>query len=61
MKLPNFFIVGAMKAGTTSVYSYLRQHPDVYMSPVKEPNYFCSDIDSESFERDYKHQISRHK
>src|SRR5689334_14600377 len=40
LKLPNFFIVGAPKAGTTSLYHYLKQHPEVYMSPVKEPNYF---------------------
>ncbi|MCL6548413.1 MAG: sulfotransferase [Alicyclobacillus sp.] len=38
---PNFFIVGAAKAGTSSLYQYLRQHPDVYMSPVKEPHYLC--------------------
>lgn len=37
---PNFFIVGAAKAGTTSLYRYLGQHPEVYMSPVKEPNWF---------------------
>lgn len=37
---PNFFIVGAPKAGTTSLYEYLRQIPDIYMSPVKEPFYF---------------------
>lgn len=37
---PTFLIIGAPKAGTTSVYEYLRQHPDVYMSPVKEPQYF---------------------
>jgi hypothetical protein len=37
---PNFFIVGAAKAGTTSLYSYLKQHPQVYMSPMKEPHYF---------------------
>lgn len=42
--LPNFFIVGAPKAGTTSLYHYLDQHPDVYMSPVKEPNYFAEEI-----------------
>jgi len=42
--LPNFFIVGAPKAGTTSLYHYLGQHPDVYMSPVKEPNYFAQEI-----------------
>ncbi|MBA3646969.1 MAG: sulfotransferase [Chitinophagales bacterium] len=39
-KLPNFFIVGAPKAGTTSLYYYLDKHPEVFMSPIKEPNYF---------------------
>ncbi len=38
--LPNFFIVGAPKAGTTSLYHYLDEHPDVFMSPLKETNYF---------------------
>lgn len=38
--LPNFFIVGAPKSGTTSLYHYLDHHPEVFMSPVKEPNYF---------------------
>lgn len=38
--LPNFIIIGAPRCGTTSLYAYLRQHPDVYMSPVKEPNFF---------------------
>jgi len=42
MSLPNFLIIGAAKAGTTSLYHYLRQHPDVYMSPVKEPAYYTS-------------------
>jgi hypothetical protein len=42
MPLPNFLIVGAAKCGTTSLYEYLRQHPDVYMSPLKEPRYFPS-------------------
>ena len=37
---PNFFIVGTPKAGTTSLYEYLQEHPDVYMSPIKETNYF---------------------
>jgi hypothetical protein len=39
-KLPNFFIVGAPKAGTTSLYYYLKRHPEVFMSSIKEPNYF---------------------
>ena len=37
---PNFFIVGATKAGTTSLYEYLRTILKIYMSPIKEPNYF---------------------
>ena len=42
--LPNFFVVGAPKAGTTSLYNYLDQHPAIYMSPVKEPAYFAADL-----------------
>ena len=42
---PNFFIVGMARAGTTSLWHYLRKHPDVFMSPFKEPNYFNKDID----------------
>jgi Sulfotransferase family len=37
---PNFFIVGAAKAGTTSLYAGLRQHPNVFMSYPKEPHHF---------------------
>jgi hypothetical protein len=37
---PNFFIVGAQKAATTSLYFYLKEIPGVYMSPLKEPFYF---------------------
>ena len=37
---PNFLVIGASKAGTTSLHHYLAQHPDIYMSPVKEPHYF---------------------
>ncbi len=41
MTLPNFLLIGAGKAGTTSLYHYLGQHPEVYMSPVKEPKFFA--------------------
>jgi hypothetical protein len=37
---PTLFIVGAAKAGTTSLYHYLAQHPDIYMAPMKEPHFF---------------------
>lgn len=41
---PNFFIVGAPKCGTTAMSEYLRTHPNVHMSPHKEPMFFSSDI-----------------
>src|SRR5579864_392095 len=37
---PNFLIAGAGKAGTTSLHEYLAQHPDIFMSTFKEPNFF---------------------
>ena len=40
-RMPNFLIVGAQKAGTTALYQYLKQHPEVFMSPVKEPHFFA--------------------
>jgi hypothetical protein len=39
--IPNFLIVGAAKGGTTSLYSYLLQHPEVFLTRVKEPCFFC--------------------
>jgi hypothetical protein len=40
-RLPTFLIIGAAKSGTTSLYHYLRQHPDVFMPDVKEPRFFA--------------------
>jgi hypothetical protein len=34
-------LIGAQKAGTTTLYHILRRHPEIFMSPVKEPNYFA--------------------
>jgi hypothetical protein len=39
-KLPTFLIIGAMKAGTSSLHYYLRNHPDIFMSETKELDYF---------------------
>ena len=39
-RLPNFLIVGAPKSGTTPLANTLDRHPDVYFSPLKEPNFF---------------------
>lgn len=42
--MPNFFVIGAPKAGTTSLYKHLYGHPDICFSPIKEPNHFCADL-----------------
>lgn len=47
--MPNLFIVGAPKCGTTALSTYLAGHPMIFMSEqvaVKEPAYFCSDLDT---------------
>lgn len=41
---PDFFIVGAPKAGTTALYEYLCEHPGVCMASYKEPHYFATDL-----------------
>lgn len=49
--LPNFLIIGAAKSGTTSVYNYLKQHPEIFFSPVKEPNFFLVENKYEEWQR----------
>lgn len=44
MKRPNFFISGAPRCGTTALYTYLSEHPNIFMSRVKELNYFATDF-----------------
>jgi hypothetical protein len=39
--MPNFLVLGTARSGTTSLYNYLSQHPAIYMSPIKEPNFFA--------------------
>ncbi len=39
-RLPTFLVIGAMKTGTTSLYNYLRHHPQVFMPNTKEVNFF---------------------
>lgn len=41
---PNFFIAGAPKCGTSALYRYVRQHPNVFMPKMKEPHFFSSDL-----------------
>jgi hypothetical protein len=41
--LPTFLVIGAMKAGTTSLFRYLRTHPHVFMTQLKELEFFSHD------------------
>ena len=40
MTMPNFLIIGAAKSGTSSLHFYLRQHPEIYMTPDKQTYFF---------------------
>jgi len=48
MRKPNLFIVGHPRTGTSSLHYYLDQHPDIFMTSIKEPNYFAWDFREES-------------
>ena len=49
---PNFFIVGAPKSGTTSLFHYLEQHPEIFIPSIKEPRYFIADHISNTSDHD---------
>ena len=48
-RFPSFVVIGAAKSGTTALYHLLRQHPQVFMSRVKEPGFFAFDETRPSF------------
>ena len=57
MTLPNFLILGAAKSGTTAIYTYIKQHPQIYMSPRKELRYFSNHIEvPNNVPMDYVHR-----
>ena len=41
MTMPNFLIIGAAKSGTSALWRYLGEHPDIFMSKKKEPHFFA--------------------
>lgn len=41
IRVPDFFIVGAPRCGTTALYTYLKDHSEIFMSSIKEPNFFA--------------------
>ena len=58
-KLVNFFVIGVVKGGTTSLYHYLSQHPDIFLPPIKETNHFAqNDINSETFLPEYRLDVA---
>lgn len=57
MTVPNFLIIGAAKAGTSSLYRYLEQHPDVFMSPIKETNYFVFQTIGDLYGREFRFPV----
>ncbi len=46
--IPDFFIVGQAKSGTTALFDFLGRHPDVFTCLPKEPHFFCGDLHEES-------------
>lgn len=51
---PNLFLVGAAKAGTTSLAAYLGSHTEIYLSPIKEPNHFNTEVDLGLIREDHR-------
>ena len=45
MTLPNFLVIGSTRSGTTSLHHYLGQHPQVFICPINETNFFTLDRD----------------
>ena len=55
LKRVNFFVIGAAKCGTTTLYARLNAHPEVFLSPLKEPNYYSrADLDPARFSKAFK-------
>jgi hypothetical protein len=55
--LPNFLVIGAAKAGSTSLYEYMKGHPDVFMPPTKELDFFVSEKNWKLGLEWYEHQF----
>lgn len=47
MPKANFFLIGAAKAGTTSIARFLEALPETHFSPIKEPCHFCTDVNDQ--------------
>jgi hypothetical protein len=61
MALPTFFIIGAPKAGTTSLHFYLDQHPQIQMSEPKEPRFFAGPANGLPYPPDHVGEIGAYE
>ena len=70
MIMPNFLIIGAAKSGTTTLYNWLDRHPQIYMCPVKETNFFAlenvdpdtyKDTVREGYSKDFKTTLTEYQ
>lgn len=65
-KAPNFFIVGAPKCGTTSLATWLGEHPNIYMPRIKEPHFYSTDLKNQKtvkrseYDRLFKNTAEQH-
>lgn len=65
--IPNFFIVGAPKCGTTALYRYLSEHPNIFLAQLKEPHFFATDLGTypavktlEAYQALFRHRTPAH-
>ncbi len=56
---PDFFIVGAAKSGTTALQQTLASYADIYMSPIKEPNYFYNEVAIEELRKGLQEKLKK--
>jgi hypothetical protein len=56
---PDFFIVGAAKSGTTALQQTLASHAAIYMSPIKEPNYFYNEVAIEELRKGLQEKLKK--
>jgi hypothetical protein len=57
MRLPDFLVIGAAKSGTISLYHYISQHPEIFMCPVKECNFFA--LEKADWNAEYQGPVDR--
>lgn len=59
--LPDFLIIGAGKSGTTSIDNYLKQHPSIFISPKKEPNFFAYELTDIESLKEYPGELKHYQ